>query len=81
MTELLVIAAASAGVPSVAWMVVGIVRLIVLLRLTRHALDECTESQIPNVLRASAYLASTLTSDQGLRHRAHPPRTTRRSMG
>jgi hypothetical protein len=65
MSDLLVIAVASAGIPSVAWMVVAIRRLAVMRRITERALDGSAPAQIPDVLRASADLASTLAADLG----------------
>jgi len=56
----------STVVASIAWMVVSIKRLIIMRQLTERALDNCTKAQIPSVLRASADLASTLTSDRRL---------------
>lgn len=62
---LVLVSVVSAGIPSLAKMVVGIVRLLVMRKVIEAAIKKTSQNEIPNVIHALADLGSSLASETG----------------
>jgi hypothetical protein len=62
---MIVVTAIATGIPSLAKMVEGIVRLRVMQKIIKVTIEKCGQGEIPNALHALAEVGSSLASETG----------------